>query len=613
MINCNTCGKSIPDDSEFCPLCGNKIIHTTDEHIEPSEQLHLYQPSVLLARAFLLIEDGSFDKADNYLEAVLNQEPENAQAYLGKLMVELSAKCKADLINCNAPFDGSKNYQKIVRFADKMLVDELEGYIAVIKERNATQTEARRKEKLYLKAVNDYNSYDIARIQNAIKTFSSLVGYRESEKLVDLCKSRIEQVRIKEENDRIKAKQIANRNKKIIIFATPIVTVLIVFIIILNSVIIPNGRYNDAIALMDAGKYEDAISAFEKLDGYKDSKDKISECETFILEDKYQAALSLLNEGKYTEAIAAFKQLGEYKDSNAKISECQNIILENNYQTALSLLNKGRYTEAIAAFRKLGGYKDSNAKISECQNIILENKYQAALSLLNEGKYTEAIAAFRKLGLYKDSNAKISECETLILEDKYQAALSLLNEGKYVEAIAAFEELNGYRDSAARITACENAIIQSYESKYDLSEYVEVTIEELLFNCSNYNGKKVKIIGYVGCIEFDKSMIYAEQYYDAYLVKEKSLAKENEGNDVLWCYHYWLDTLKLKNPYIGFRIMFSNYLQHVSSGTPEVKAADRIVLYGTFTYNPSTIDEGKRYSSSPHGYDILVDNFLSIY
>ena len=108
-------------------------------------------------------------------------------------------------------------------------------------------------------------------------------------------------------------------------------------------------------------------------------------------------------------------------------------------------------------------------------------------------------------------------------------------------------------------------------------------------------------------------MIYAEQYYDAYLVKEKSLAKENEGNDVLWCYHYWLDTLKLKNPYIGFRIMFSNYLQHVSSGTPEVKAADRIVLYGTFTYNPSTIDEGKRYSSSPHGYDILVDNFLSIY
>lgn len=181
----------------------------------------------------------------------------------------------------------------------------------------------------------------------------------------------------------------------------------------------------------------------------------------------------------------------------------------------------------------------------------------------------------------------------------------------YEEAIAEFEDLDGYKDSIARVTACENAIIQNYESRYDLSEYIEVTIEELWNNYSNYDGKKVKIIGYVGCIEFEKPK-YTEKYYDAFLVKEKSLAKEKEGNDSLWGYNYWLDTLKLKNQYIGFRIMFSNYLQYVSSGTPELKAADRIVLYGTFTYNPSTIHEGKRYIYDPHGYDILVDNFLSI-
>ena len=205
---------------------------------------------------------------------------------------------------------------------------------------------------------------------------------------------------------------------------------------------------------------------------------------------------------------------------------------------------------------------------------------------------------------------KASTCRTLILEDKYQTALSLLNSKNYSEAITAFEELDGYKDSAARITACENAIIQNYESKYDLSEYVEVTIEELWNNYSNYNGKKVKIVGYVGCIEFDEPT-YTEKYYDAFLVKEKTLAKDLEGS--YSGYNYWLDTLKLKNQYMGFRIMFSNYLQHVSSGTPEVKTADRIVLYGTFTYNPSTIDEGKRYISDPHGYDILVDNFLSVH
>ena len=522
MINCNTCGKAVPGDSEFCPFCGNKIICVVNEHIDASEQLHLYQPSALLTRAFLFIEEESFDKADNYLEAVLNQEPENAKAYLGKLMVELRVKCKKDLVNCDSPFDCSKNYQKIVRFADKSLVDELEGYILIIKERNVAQAEEKRQESLYFEAVNDYNSYDIVRIQNAIKSFSFLAGYKDSDNFVELCKTKIDQIRIKEENDRIKTAQTAKRNKRILVIAAPVVIVLVVFIIVLNAVIIPNGKYNDAIALMDAGKYEEAISAFEKLDGYKNSEDKIAECEMSIL----------------------------------------------------------------------------------------ENEYQTALALLNEGKYTQALQAFEALGGYKDSTEKVSSCKELMLEDKYQTALTLLNAQKYAEAIAAFERLDGYKDSAAKIIACENAIIQQYENKYDLSEYIEVTIEELWNNYSSYNGQKVKIVGYVGCIEFDEPT-YAEKYYDAFLVKDKTLSKEVTG--VVGGYTYWLDTLKLKNQYIGFRIMFSNYLQQVSSGTPEVKVTDKIVLYGTFTYNPSKVDEGNRYISDPHGYDILVDHFFSMY
>ena len=305
-------------------------------------------------------------------------------------------------------------------------------------------------------------------------------------------------------------------------FATPVAIVVVVFIIILNAVIIPNGKYNDALALMNNGKYEDAVLVFEALEGYKDSKDKISECEAFILENKYQSALSLLNAGKYVEAIAAFEELDEYKDS-------------------------------------------------------------------------------------KD---KISECETAILEGKYQSALSLLNAGKYVEAIAAFKELNEYKDSLSRIIMCENAIIQNYENERNLSEYVEVTIEELWSNTSRYDGQKIKIVGYVGCVEFEEPT-YSEHFYDAFLVKEITLA--GESDDILGTYTYWKNTLKLKHQYVGFRIMFSNYLQQVSSGIPEVKPTDKIVLYGTFTYNPSTIDEGERFIADPHGYDLLVDNFYSLY
>ena len=42
--------------------------------------------------------------------------------------------------------------------------------------------------------------------------------------------------------------------------------------------IIPNNKYNDAMALKNQGKYRDAISAFEKIDGYKDSNYQIRKC-----------------------------------------------------------------------------------------------------------------------------------------------------------------------------------------------------------------------------------------------------------------------------------------------------------------------------------------------
>ena len=41
----------------------------------------------LLKRAFMFLEDGDFQSADEYCEKVLDNDPECAEAYLGKLMV----------------------------------------------------------------------------------------------------------------------------------------------------------------------------------------------------------------------------------------------------------------------------------------------------------------------------------------------------------------------------------------------------------------------------------------------------------------------------------------------------------------------------------------------
>jgi hypothetical protein len=52
------------------------------------------------------------------------------------------------------------------------------------------------------------------------------------------------------------------------------VSVIVAFAILFSSVIVPNGKYNDAIALMDAGNIVEAYEALVALDGYKDSADK---------------------------------------------------------------------------------------------------------------------------------------------------------------------------------------------------------------------------------------------------------------------------------------------------------------------------------------------------
>ena len=79
---------------------------------------------------------------------------------------------------------------------------------------------------------------------------------------------------------------------------------------------IPSNKYNEAIALKEAGRYEEAITAFEAMNGYKDSAEQIAACEEGIQEERYKAAEALYEAGKYEEAIAAFEAMEGYKDSN---------------------------------------------------------------------------------------------------------------------------------------------------------------------------------------------------------------------------------------------------------------------------------------------------------
>ncbi len=306
----------------------------------------------LLKRAFMFLEDGDWNSADEYCEKVLDMDPENAEAYLGKLLSELRVRKQEALKDQAEPFDYSNNYQKTVRFADDKLKTVLVGYIEHINTRN----ENARLDSIYIRAKNAmsaantesaykkvatlfesiseyqdstvlaqscYEKADVARkdailaegkskmsnesisnYESAIKLFESVSGWKDADEKIYACRKKIEEIKAK-------AEKIARRNKKIAIITTSIVCAIIAFISVLNTVIIPNGKYNDAIALMDAGNVIEAYEALVALDDYKDSEEKANS-----IYDKYKIEKLKIAEVGDSVFFGTYEQ--DNKSSNGK-------------------------------------------------------------------------------------------------------------------------------------------------------------------------------------------------------------------------------------------------------------------------------------------------------
>lgn len=112
---------------------GIKKIADTDPSVEKGKETTVVPSSnaavePLLKRAFMFLEDGEWESADEYCERVLDMDPENARAYLGKLMAELEIRSQDDFISCHcrAPFRENNNFRKAVRFSSPDLRDQLE-------------------------------------------------------------------------------------------------------------------------------------------------------------------------------------------------------------------------------------------------------------------------------------------------------------------------------------------------------------------------------------------------------------------------------------------------------------------------------------------------------
>lgn len=266
-----------------------------------------------------------------------------------------------------------------------------------------------------------------------------------------------------------KAKKVA-KNVAIVI---PIAASVIAAGIFIAGAVKKNNDYKEAAILLEMGEYQKAITAFQALDGYKDSADLVLEAEAA---EKYQSALELSSRGKYYDAISIFKELDGYSDSTAQIvnayflhaekmmKDGEYASLENDlkelrdrtnniadidriglltFSYAKKLYEEKSFLSAIDQFEKVSDNQDSNYYIGMCY--------------LSLNKFENAKEAFEKTSpksqYYKFIDELISECQCAI---DYNLAVDLCQREKYSEALALFMKLGDYKNSDRLVKAIED-------------------------------------------------------------------------------------------------------------------------------------------------------------
>jgi len=147
VVKCPACGAKIDikENSSrcICEFCGSIIISqssASDKNVNDS----------LIVRAYLFLEDSRFDKADEYFERVLDINPHNSKAYIGKLLCQLRFSSIENLIDVKSFLTSYDYYNKAVRFANEEELQEYQRLNAAVLEKLNQEKLLKEQEMLYL-------------------------------------------------------------------------------------------------------------------------------------------------------------------------------------------------------------------------------------------------------------------------------------------------------------------------------------------------------------------------------------------------------------------------------------------------------------------------------
>ena len=269
--------------------------------------------------------------------------------------------------------------------------------------------------------------------------------------------------------------------------------------------------------LLQAEEYDEAKKIFVsliKID-YPNAQEKYDEAEV-KKEETYQKAIALEEAGEYNQAILIYEKLGDYKDCMERIEKVK---IELRYQEAVKEEEKENYSGAFQIYEELGEYKDSIARASFCVK-----KYQALNRVIEyTSKYDnicdEAIYTYDEQGFPQSLKKKDSQ-EIYTLDSD-----GFILEGRYEGKWSSDEGCTRVSDIVYNEQGDEAFCKTTYRSPNNLMHIdgeISVEIYEYVYDeHANILEKKVKIA--------DKTYEYAYKYeYDAYGRIETETALRNQ-------------------------------------------------------------------------------------
>ncbi|MCQ2495267.1 MAG: zinc ribbon domain-containing protein [Lachnospiraceae bacterium] len=473
---------------------------------------NLINTSPLLDRAFIALADEEWDAAYNFCEQVLNNEPQCADAYLVQLLSVLKCGSRSDLLGLEKPFDDLLSYRKAIRFADEATKNELIGYNNAIRkriEKEAAEEERRladeknemvyseacgllidnetalkkaqqlfislgtykdsskkadecinrlevlRKDTIYTDACRDLINGTTDSVQYAIKSFESIIDWKDSAAKINECKNklaRIEELQMESEQAEYELEN-SFKKKKIIKYSLIAVGVIFILLPVLFLVIPALSRSKEKNT--DEGQYINASN----------NRNEESNIFTGDKEQIYKDAYKNYAKGNLEEAKNLFESISGYEDSDELSKKITNEII---YKTAKTDFENQFYDNAYEGFNQIRGYEDTEYYISQLESIFLDEVYFDACQFIENEQYSEAAKIFEKLGDYRDSKNMLEICR---YEDDYQSAIGMIKLGQLEKAANILKKMESYKDSCLYTFCYENNLNVYFENGYPVISF----------------------------------------------------------------------------------------------------------------------------------------------